>query len=49
MRKENLEIQHKIIINIGKESLENVFVTEVSNVILNEGYVCDVLFTKIEM
>lgn len=39
MRKENLEIQHKIIATTGKEPLGNVLVTEVSNLIfIYEGH-----------
>lgn len=48
-RKENLEIQHKTIAATGKKSLENVLVSEVSNVIIYEGHMHDALFTETEI
>ena len=49
-RKENLEIQHKTIAATGKKSLENVLVSEVSNVIfIYEGDMHDALFTETEI
>lgn len=49
-RKENLEIQHKTIAATGKKSLENVLVSEVSNVIfIYEGDMHDTLFTETEI
>lgn len=44
MRKENLEIQHKIIATAGKEPLGNVLVTKVSSVIfIYEGHMWYIL------